>query len=71
MDIVTDIHKNMYTSEITPKWAKMQIFIFMLKVNLGSPKYTEHVFSVIGVIMPRHGFDHKLLQITNCDGRNS
>ena len=35
-----------------------------------SPKYPEHVFSVIEVNIPRHGFDKKLWQITNCDGMN-
>ena len=68
MDIITDIHANIYTSEITPKWAEMQFFIFMPKMNMGnSPKYTEHVFSVIGLNKPRQGLDHKLQQITNCD----
>ena len=33
-----------------------------------SAKYPEHVFSVIGLSLCRHGFDHKLRQITNCDG---
>ena len=33
-----------------------------------SPKYPEHVFSVVGFSMRRHGFDHKLRKITNCDG---
>ena len=32
-----------------------------------SPKYTEHVISVVGLSLRRHGFDHKLRQITNCD----
>ena len=32
-----------------------------------SPKYPEHVFSVIGLSLCRHGLDHKLRQITNCD----
>ena len=32
-----------------------------------SPKYTEHVFSVIGLNMIRQDLDHKLRQITNCD----
>ena len=35
------------------------------------PKYPEHVFSVIGINMPRPGLDHKLRQITNCDGWDS
>ena len=32
-----------------------------------SAKYPEHVFSIIGLSLCRHGFDHKLRQITNCD----
>ena len=36
-----------------------------------SPKYTEHVFSVVGLSLRHHGFDKKLRQITNFDGRNS
>ena len=34
------------------------------------PMYTEHVFSVIGLNMPRLDLDHKLRQITNCDGKD-
>ena len=34
----------------------------------GSPKYPEYVFSGIGLSLCRQGFDHKLRQITNCDG---
>ena len=41
------------------------------KSEPGSPNYTEHVFSVIGMNMPHHGLDHKLRQITNCDGRDT
>ena len=33
-----------------------------------SPKYAEHVFSVIGLSLCCHGHDHKMRQITNCDG---
>ena len=36
-----------------------------------SPKYPEHVFSVIGLILYRHGHDHKMRQITKCDGKDS
>ena len=70
MDIITDIHSNRYTSERTPKWAKVKLFIFMSKVNIGTQKYTEHVFSVIGLNLPCHGPGHKLGQITNCDCRD-
>ena len=34
-----------------------------------SPKYAEHISNVIGLDLPRHALDHKLRQITNCDGR--
>ena len=36
-----------------------------------SPKYPEHVFSVIGLNLCRHGHDHKMWQITKCDGKDS
>ena len=36
-----------------------------------SPKYPEHVFSVIGLSLWRHGHDHKMRQITKCDGKDS
>ena len=36
-----------------------------------SPKYPEHVFSVIGLSVCRHGHDHKMQQITKCDGKDS
>ena len=36
-----------------------------------SPKYPEHVFSVIGLSVCRHGHDHKMRQITKCDGKDS
>ena len=36
-----------------------------------SPKYPEYVFGVIGLSLCRHGLDHILRQITNCDGRDS
>ena len=40
-------HTNIYTSEITPKWAKMQFFIFMSKVNMGTLPSTQNLFSVL------------------------
>ena len=46
MDFITDIQTNRFTSEITPKWAKMQLFIFMSKVNLGTLPNTQNTFSV-------------------------
>ena len=36
-----------------------------------SPKYPEHVFSVIGLNLCRHGHNHKMRQITKCDGKDS
>ena len=36
-----------------------------------SPKYPEHVFSIIGLSLCRHGHDHKMRQITKCDGKDS
>ena len=36
-----------------------------------SPKYAEHIFNVILLSLCRHGLDHKLRKITNCDGRDS
>ena len=36
-----------------------------------SPKYPEHVFSVIGLNLCRHGHDHKMRQNTKCDGKDS
>ena len=41
------IHSNRYNSEITPKWAKMKLFIFMSKVNLGTLPCTQNTFSVL------------------------
>ena len=41
------IHSNRYNSEITPKWAKMKLFIFMSKVNLGTLPSTQNTFSVL------------------------
>ena len=68
MGFISDIHKNRCTSEITTESANMKIFIFMSKSEHGySPKYPEHVFSVIGLRLCRHGLDHKLGQVTSCD----
>ena len=35
-----------YSSEITPNWAEMQLFIFMSKVNMGTIPSTQNTFSV-------------------------
>ena len=49
MGFITDIyiHTNRYNSEIMPKWAKMKLFIFMSKVNMGILPSTQNTFSVL------------------------
>ena len=42
-----NIHINIYTSEITPKWEKIQLFIFMSKLNLDTVPSTQNTFSVL------------------------
>ena len=46
-DIITDIHANRYSILKTPKWAKMQLFLFMSKVNLDTLPSTQNTFSVL------------------------
>ena len=73
MGFITDIHthKQIYQWNNT-KMGKNTTFHIHVKSEPGySPKYPEHVFSVIGLSLCRHGLDHKLQQITNCDGRDS
>ena len=51
---------------------KNETFHIHVKSEHGySPKYPEHVFSVIGLNLCRHGHDHKMRQITKCDGKDS
>ena len=51
---------------------KNETFHIHVKSEHGySPKYPEHVFSVIGLSLCRHGHDHKMRQITKCDGKDS
>ena len=51
---------------------KNETFHIHVKSEHGdSPKYLEHVFSVIGLSLCRHGHDHKMRQITKCDGKDS
>ena len=51
---------------------KNETFHIHVKSEPGySPKYPEHVFSVIGLNLCRHGHDHKMRQITKCDGKDS
>ena len=62
MDLITDIPKNRYTIQKTPKLAKMQFFIFMSKVNLGTLSSTQNAFS--GLLK---SICHIKDLITNCD----
>ena len=51
---------------------KYETFHIHVKSEHGySPKYPEHVFSVIGLNLCRHGYDHKMHQITKRDGKDS
>ena len=51
---------------------KNETFHIHVKSEHGySPKYPEHVFSVIGLNLCRHGHNHKMRQITKCDGKDS
>ena len=51
---------------------KYETFHIHVKSEHGySPKYPEHVLSVIGLNLCRHGYDHKMHQITKCDGKDS
>ena len=68
---VIHTHKHIYQSNNT-KMSKNAIFHIDVKSEPGySPKYPEHVFSVIWLSSCRHGLDHKLRQITNYDGKDS
>ena len=62
MGFIADIHTNIYTNEITPEWAKMLVFIFMSKVNLGTLPSTQNTFSVL-----LESICHIKALITNCD----
>ena len=70
MGFIADMHTHnqMYQWNNT-RIGKYETFHIHVKSEHGYfPKYTEHVFSVIGLSLHRHGFDNKLRQITNCDG---
>ena len=41
------MHPIIYNSEIIPKWAKMKLFIFMSKANMGTLPNTQNTFSVL------------------------
>ena len=48
MDFMTDIHAHKQIYEwIAPKWAQMQLFIFLSKVNIGSLPNYQNTFSVL------------------------
>ena len=61
-DLITDVHRNRYTIKKTPKWAKMQFFIFMSNVNLDTLPNTQNTFSVL-----LESICHIKALITNCD----
>ena len=64
-------HKHIYQWNNT-KIGKNTTFHIHVKSEPGfSPKYPEHVFSVNGLILWRHGHDHKMQQITKCDVKDS
>ena len=52
-----------YIWQLTRKWVNTQPLRFLSKLNLG-PKYTEHIFNVIWLNLPRHSLGHELRQIT-------
>ena len=73
MSFITNIHthKHIYQWNNT-KMGKNLIFHIHVKSEPGySPKYPKHVFNVIGLSLCRHGHDHKMRQITKCDGTDS
>ena len=47
MGFITDIHTHRYNIEITSKWAKMKLLVFMSKVNMGTLPSTQNTFSVL------------------------
>ena len=73
MSFITDKHTHKYIYQWNnTKMGKNTTFHIHVKTEPGySPKYPEHVFSVIGLSLCRHGHDHKMRQITKCDGKDS
>ena len=69
MSFITDkhTHKHTYQWNSTKMGKNATFHIHVKSEPVYSPKYPEHVFSVIGLSLCRHGLDHKLRQITNCD----
>ena len=70
LGFITDIHTHKQILQWNnAKMGKNETFHIHVKSEPGySPKYPEHVFSVIGLSLCRQGFNHKLRQITKCDG---
>ena len=70
ISFITDMHTHKQINQWNnTKMGKNTTFHINVKSKPGySPKYPEHVFSVIGLSWCLQGFDHKLRQITNCDG---
>ena len=73
MSFISDKHTHEYIYQWNnTKMGKNTTFHIHVKSEPGySPKYPEHVFSVIGLSLCRHGHDHKMRQITKCDGKDS
>ena len=73
MGFITDIptNKQIYQWNNTKMCKNITFHIHVKSEHGYSLRYPEHVFSVIGLSLCRHGLDHKLRQITNCDGRDS
>ena len=73
MGFITYIHTHEQMSQWNnTKMGKNSTFHIYVKSEHGySPKYPEHVFSAIWLSLCRHGHDHKMRQITKCDGKDS
>ena len=72
MGFIADIHthKQIYQWNNIRMGKNVSFHIHVKSEHGYSPKYTEHVCCVVGLSLRRHGFDHKLRQITICDCRN-
>ena len=73
MGFITEIHthKLLYQWNNTRMGQNVSFHIHVKSEHGYSPKYPERVFSVFGLSLRRHGFDHKLRQITNCDNSSA
>ena len=65
------VHKHIYQWRNTKMGKNTAFHIHVKKESGYSTKYPDNVFSVIGLSLCRHGLDHNLRQITNCDDRDS